>query len=137
MGKRIAFVFLAILVLFTASLINKSVVFEKYAQSFEVYVGESSSRAQIINADTNNLYLLKNVYGQSFKTERKNFDLEAFLKDFNAKVVLVEPLECGVSIYAYSKQIKYRENIDGKIVNLQIFLSKQVTVGTPLIFGSF
>jgi hypothetical protein len=71
-----------------------------------------------------------------------NFDLDAFLVRHQATIVFTEEIESGVSIYAYSKSVKYRKQIKGKIVNLQIFIPKEkqnkdITIGTPIIFGSF
>lgn len=117
--------------------LNSVPVFGKYANKFEVYQGKSGSLCEISTTDRFG-YSLK-----FFKTGEScviNCDIKParILKDFDARIVKIEKIEQGVSIYAYSSKLRHSVIIDGKTVNLQIFCGKeQIKVGTPLIYGSF
>ncbi len=137
MFKRLMLLFLAVTILLAFLSLNSRPVFSDYSNKIELYFNSSSSMAQIVNIDSFNKQFFFSVRGESFKVDKQAFDLENFLKEFSALMVFVEEIEEGVSYYAYSPKIKYRAKILGKTVNLHIFLGKQITVGSPLIFGSF
>ena len=83
-------------------------------------------------------FFLKNIRGESVSLKKENFDLNEFLSDMNAEVVFVEQTEEMNLYYAYSPNLKYKKIVDGRLVNVQIAIAKErVTVGSPLIFGSF
>lgn len=137
MLKKIAVIFFAFLLLFNVYANNNQPIFKGYAKSFEFYLSSPSSSAKIVRANDKLLFIGKDVYGESFRADEKNFCLEEFLSEFNAKIVAVESIEEGVSYYAYSPKIKYRAKVNGKTVNLHVFIGDSVTVGAPLIYGSF
>lgn len=112
-------------------------IFSGYTKRVEVYLGKGGSLSQIQTIDVKDYPYYSGVYGQSFKTDLNEFDLKSFLDDFDAKVIFTESIDEGVSYYAYSPKIKERVNLKGKTINLQIFVGTTVTVGAPLIYGSF
>ena len=126
----------ALWIIISCYFINSRPVFVEYSIDFEVYLNSASSSAQISN--TNFGFLgVKNIRGESFKTDIEDFNMEEFINDYSARIVFVEEIEQGVSYYAYSPKIKYRSKLFGQTINLHIFIGKQVTIGAPLIFGSF
>lgn len=142
MFKKILVCFLSLLLIFGIAIVNKKPIFSGYASNFEVYLGESSSNAKIVNANKIDFLFLNKVCGESFKIDSLDFNIDKFLVKQNAKIVFIEEIESGISIYAYSRTIKYKKRIKGKMVNLQIFIPKdientKITVGTPIIYGSF
>ena len=137
MFKKIFTILLSIIISFTFNMVNNKPLFLGFSDKFELYLGSSSSTAMIVLVDENTFINYKNVCGESFKAEKNNFDLENFLQRFNAKIVFTETIEQGISYYAYSNKIKYKKTVRGKLVNLQIFIGDMVTVGAPIIFGSF
>jgi hypothetical protein len=142
MFKKILVCFLSLLLIFGIAIVNKKPIFSGYASNFEVYLGESSSNAKIVNASKIDFLFLNKVCGESFKIDSLDFNIDKFLVKQNAKLVFIEEIESGISIYAYSRTIKYKKRIKGKMVNLQIFIPKdientKITVGTPIIYGSF
>ncbi len=142
MFKKILVCFLSLLLIFGIAIVNKKPIFSGYASNFEVYLGESSSNAKIVNASKIDFLFLNKVCGESFKIDSLDFNIDKFLVKQNAKIVFIEEIESGISIYAYSRTIKYKKRIKGKKVNLQIFIPKdientKITVGTPIIYGSF
>lgn len=68
-----------------------------------------------------------------------NFEIGEAIDNLNAKVVKTEYLDDGTTvIYAYSKLINEKVEVDGKKVNLQIATKDERTViGWPLIIGSY
>lgn len=142
MFKKILVCFLSLLLIFGIAIVNKKPIFSGYGSNFEVYLGESSSNAKIVNASKIDFLFLNKVCGESFKIDSLDFNIDKFLVKQNAKIVFIEEIESGISIYAYSRTIKYKKRIKGKMVNLQIFIPKdientKITVGTPIIYGSF
>lgn len=133
-----ASVLLASLVLFMGLWLSVRPVFYGRANRLELYLKSNSSNAQIVRVNGNDLQLASGVKGECFKTDKKSFELEDFLLEFQAKKVLEESTQDGQSIYAYSPKIRYCRKIQGKTVNLQVFVGKEeITVGTPLIFGGY
>ena len=137
MFKKITATILSVLLLSTVPLFNAKPVFKGYSSEYEVYINSASSSAEIIRVSEKEFPFVKEVCGEAIKIELGQFSLEKFLEEFSAKVVFIEEISEGVSYYAFSKKIKYRKKIRGKTVNLQIFVGESVTVGTPIICGSF
>lgn len=138
MFKKIMVFLMCITVLSCTFFINKTPIFNAYASNFELYLNSPTSNAQFVRADALSYPFYKNVYGEGFKISSRDFNLERFLKDFSATVILVEEIEHGISYYAYSNQIKYRTILFNRPINLHVFVSEtSVTVGSPLILGSF
>ncbi len=117
-------------------LINVAPIFSGYANSFEIYHGDSAG--QIRTVSYIEYFLSGKIKGEGVTLKKENFDLDDFLRDFKAKIKVCENIEGGVNYYAYSRKIPYRQKIYGKTVNLQIFVGEQtVKVGAPMIYGSF
>lgn len=113
-------------------------IFKDYANTYEVYLESYSSSDDIVKVTCDNFSLLQSIKGLSFKTDKDNFSIAEFLEDFGAEIKFTESVKEGTSYYCYSGKIKYREMVKGKIINLHVFIgSEQVTVGAPLIYGSF
>lgn len=76
--------------------------------------------------------------GGSFLIE-KELDLQELLKSLSVKTVFYEATEFGESLYGYSNKIAQRKTVNGKVVNIQVFIGKnqRITVGIPLIYGSY
>lgn len=129
---------LALSLIFLFCYINVTPVFKGYADEYEVYLGNKGSLSQIISVNESDFIYLENLSGESFTIDKENFNLEKFLTDYDAKLVFVEEIESGISYYAYSKKIKYKANIDKKLINLHVFIGKtNIKVGSPIIYGSF
>ncbi len=112
-------------------------VFFKYTDSLEISLGNSSS-AKLVRVTALESLFINNIHGESFKVDVAEFDFNNFIKEFNASVVLVERTGQGVGYYAYSPNIRYKERVKGRTVNLHIFIAeKEVTVGSPIIYGGF
>ena len=137
MFRKISAVLIAVSLLLLVSVSVKSPVFKEYAKELEVYSGENSSLASILTIATDEFYQIKNVKGESFKVRNKEFNVEEFLLSFSARVVFTEEIKQGTSYYAYSPKISYRAVIKGKVINLQIVVGDEITVGSPIIYGSF
>ncbi len=69
----------------------------------------------------------------------QNFEPVDALKKLNAKLVKVEQLEDGTTIfYAYTDKINKNVTIENNKVNIQIaFYDEYSIIGWPLILGSF
>ncbi|MBQ7236797.1 MAG: hypothetical protein IJX03_06570 [Clostridia bacterium] len=137
MLKKIMAVIFATVCLVSVNGANKAPIFKDYANQFEVYIGDASSSAQITRVTKSEFYFLDGVCGESFKTDKDGFELDRFLSEFSAKIVFTERIAEGTSYYAYSPKIKYRKTVKGKTINLHVFIGKEVSVGAPLILGSF
>ncbi len=137
MLKKLFSLIVATIILFSVSVINSKPVFHGYAKTFEVYIGDNSSNAKIVSVSKKDFFLMSNICGQSFIADKETFDLNDFLEEFGAKIICVEKIKEGVSYYAYSPKIKYKNMLSGKPVNLQIFIGETVKVGSPMIYGSF
>ena len=117
--------------------INFKPIFNDYAQTFQVCLNDKGSASQICLVNKQQFKTLKGVYGESCVVE-KDLDANTILSDFKAKIVLVEDSGSGNSIYAYSSKIKNHVTINGRMVNLHIHTQKDlITVGSPIIYGSF
>lgn len=137
MIKKLLVVIFAILCLSSVKVANSQPIFKGYADSFELYLGGQKSGVEIVRASINLFPFIHNVCGESFKMEAANFNLETFFKQFNAQILFIEEISEGICYYAYSPKIKYRQQVLGEIVNLHVFVGKQITVGSPIIYGSF
>ncbi len=133
-----ASVLLASLVLFMGLWLSVRPVFYGRANRLELYLKSNSSNARIVRINGNDFQLASGVKGECFKTDKKTFVLGDFLLEFQAQKVFEETTQEGRSVYAYSPKIRYCRKVQGKTVNLQVFVGKEeITVGTPLIFGGY
>lgn len=137
MFKRLVVMALSIALIGTIGVFNNKPIFNDYASCYEVYVGTQSSNAKIISVTKNTYSLIHNKVGESCKINGV-FYLREFLSSMNAELVFKEDTEEGTSYYAYSNRIRYKRTVCGKVVNLHVFIGKSgVTVGSPIIYGSF
>ena len=137
MLKKFLTIFLVFLTVALVVFNQKTPVFNNYAHTFEVYIEDNSSLAKIVRVEKDDFLCVRDIKGESFKTEKDSFSLFDFLNDFSATVIFTESIEQGVSYYAYSPKITYEKAINGKKINIQIFIGQTVTVGSPLIYGGF
>ena len=137
MLKKLTFIFLILSLLIHIFKINNQPIFSDYASSFEICFESNSSVNKFVTVSKDEFSFIYGIKGQSFKTAKNDFNLNQFLQKEKAKVVFFEKIEEGTSCYAYSSKIKNHLIINGKKVNIQIFLGEEVTVGSPIIFGSF
>ena len=137
MLKKIITAFLCMVFILCVYLFNSAPIVSG-VEKIEVYLYSSSSNAVIKTVDVNEFYFISNLKGECVKLKAEDFDLENFLSGYGAQVVLTESFDGGKSYYAYSPKIRYRESVCGKQVNLQVAIRGQtVTVGSPIIYGSF
>ena len=75
--------------------------------------------------------------GESVVTD-ESFDLNGFVKSRNLKLLFTE-IAGDVTIYYYSYPFaEYFRYVNGYAVNMQIAVAqKRVTIGVPVIYGSF
>ena len=140
MLKRLFVIFTTVFICIAILVPNKSPIFYGYAPKFELYLQSASSNAVMVVANADDYSNFINVKGESFKTVKENFNLHNFFSDMNAKLLFTESVAEGTSYYAFSKSIRYRDEVRGEVVNLHVFISNatnQVKVGSPLIYGSF
>ena len=136
MFKKVLVLILATCILINLAIFNNQPLFSQFNNKFEVYLSNSSD-GQIVFADSKTYPLISGIYGESVTIEKEKFCLYDFLSNMQAKIIFTEQIDEGTSYYAYSPKIKYRTKIKNKIINLQIFVGKDVKVGSPIIFGSF
>ena len=139
MLKRLTVLFLCALTLIGCWWVNSNELFDGLnGITTELYEHKNSSSAQISLASHLDYRFSTNKYGEACVVDRKDFCLAEFLSDFNASLIFTERLSHGVSYYAYSPQIKYSKNINGKKINIHVFVGDQnVKVASPIIFGSY
>jgi type IV secretory pathway VirB6-like protein len=138
MLKKALFILIAAVTLFVLWAINCVPVFGKMSDNFELYISEHSSNAGIVKVKRQEFPFVRNVTGESCKLKADNFSVIKFFEDFQAEIVFIEETEEGVSYYGYSPLIKYHKDLRGERINLHVFVGgEQVTVGTPIIYGSF
>ena len=136
--KKICLIICAFIVFVGLNLSYSTPLFYTKGQEIEVYLGSASSLAKIERVDFYEFLTLNQVMGESVEYQAQDFCLQEFLDRYNAKLVFSENTSQGQSYFAYSKKIRYKKTINGKLVNLQVFVSNQrVKVGSPIIFGSF
>ena len=117
---------------------NRTAVLYGYSENLTLYLFSSSSNATIVNVDKDSCFLYSNVYGESFWSCDSSLTPQQIFEDFSAKLIETEEILEGISYYAFSPKIKYRTMVGDKVVNLHVFVSdNKITVGTPIIFGSF
>ena len=140
--------------LFYVWCVNAVPMFSDFVGECEVYSKFSSSQATINKVENENYFtqffrrgeavVLPKSYlkitchnPERLSKDELEFVLGDFLDQFNAKLVMLERLEHGVSCYAYSQDIKYSTNIKGKKINLHVFIGETVKIGSPIIYGSY
>lgn len=138
MLKNFFALFLAVLSLFFIHIKTQSPIFEDYAENFEICLEQGSFSSKIFSVDAREFAFYSGIKGESCKLTKADFNLKELLDNFDAKIVMQEDLQNCVCYYAFSPKIKYIESIKGRRVNLHVAVSKDsVTIGAPLIYGSF
>lgn len=135
MFKKIACFAFCIIIIVGVWLTSATPIFANYSNTYELYIGSSSSNAKIVSAGIKEYPFIKNVKGESCIVD---CTVENVISDFNAVVIFTEQTAEGVSYYAYSKDLKKSKILRGEEINLHVFVGKDyVKVGSPIIFGSF
>lgn len=138
MFKKVLVFLLSSFVVISLFVFNNSPLFTNYADEYEVYLTDFSCSSKIIGVSKARFPFILNVKGESVQLKKESFDLENFLKDLNAEIVMIESVENYDCYYAYSPDIKRSKIVYDKTVNLHIAIgNNSVKVGSPLIYGSF
>ncbi len=138
MFKSIRLFFIMILSIICVYAINRKPTFIGYSNEFTLYVQSNSSNCVFRRVNSFGYLFNVNVFGESCKVEKSAFILDDFLDKFSAQIVLVEEVDGLTSYYAYSKDIRYLQVINGKKVNLHVAVGENtVTLATPVVYGSF
>lgn len=138
MVKKTLAIAFSVTLIFFLWVANSKPLFDGYANTFEIYQKDNSSSAQIIKVEKENLWLYPLRYGEACVVKKEGFDKAEFFLSFNATLIMTEEIDTGVNYYAYSPKVKYCKEINGKKVNLHLFVGEQeVKMGSPLIFGSY
>lgn len=116
---------------------SRAPLFAEFSDTFELYLKKGSFDSYITTVGIEDYRLSGDVEGEGC-TVKEGITAEEIMRAFSATVVFGEETEDGISYYCYSENIRYRENLKGKEVNLQIFESSRgIKIGAPLIYGSF
>ena len=138
MPKKLLCVFLAIFSLFSIHRTTNVPTFSNYANTFEISLDNGSFSNGILTVNKSDFALYRGIKGESCEVKKENFDINAFLTDFEAEMVACEKVGDIVCYYAFSPKVKYLEKVNGKKVNLHVAVrDNAVVIGTPIIYGSF
>lgn len=138
MLKKSSIFLIIMMLLICVYFVNKKPVFIDYSNTFTLYTNSNSSNCSFKSVDRLEYLFSINVFGEGCCINKDEFNLEEFLDDFSAKVLLVEQTDSTISYYAYSKKIKYLQVIKGLKINLHVAISgDMVYLGSPVIYGSF
>ena len=81
---------------------------------------------------------LEDIAGESISFFAELSDLYKSVDLLNASVVFCEETNGIVVLYAFTQNIKNYVRVNGELVNLQLaYKNNTVTIGTPLILGSY
>ena len=113
-------------------------IFKGESDKITLYLGNSSSACQMATIDVKDYYKYTGVCGESVVVQKQGFNLTSLLKKYGASVIFSEQIAEGENYYCYSPKLKYRRVLNGKIINLHVFVGESsVSMGSPMIFGSF
>ena len=109
--------------------------------SHTFYLYSKSSNAKIVTLSEENasnfLYLKSNLKGESVIFYNKN-KVASLINELRARKIFIESGDDFHCEYYYSNKINDYVILKGKKVNLHVCYSKDyISVGTPIIFGSF
>ena len=80
---------------------------------------------------------LTDIQGESFSFVEENFDIVQFLEILRAKVVKTQTLGDMTIVYAYNNTLQ-NYVVENQKINLEIAINgSNITVGYPLILGSY
>lgn len=136
--RKIICVVLGLLFTFIIHTFNNQPTFINESDKMTLYIGNNSSTCQMVLIDVKDYHKYTGIAGESVSIEKQNFNLSLLLQKYCAQVVFAEQIAEGVNYYCYSPKLKYRRVLNGKIINLHVFVGQSwVSIGTPMIFGSF
>lgn len=136
MLKKLYITFIAAFFVFALALLNNPPAFYGFSAEKTAYIGSESSQAVI--EDFGALEFVNGIKGESCRVKAENFDLDAVIKNYSAEIIKVERVAGTVSYYFFSPVFKNSVTIGGEKINLHIAVNnEQVTMGTPLIYGSY
>ena len=140
--KKVAKNFIFILLIFTffcLFYINVPKVSVPFKTAGVEYYYKNGSHGAIKLVDKKNGLLNFNKKGEAYLLS-EYLDACTVLDYYGAKVISIEESAWGVSVYAYSEEIKYIKEINDKKINVHLHYDKsngQVKIGFPMIYGSF
>jgi hypothetical protein len=133
--KRFLVLAVCLIVFLSFSLIYSIPILSGYQKKVTSYFYSNSS----LSVESDKIFLLPSgKTGEEITLEKDKVSVRKIISDYNAKILMTERIEEGISVYAYSDKIPFFKRVFGKKINLHIFIGKSyLKVGTPLIFGSF
>lgn len=135
--KKIGVVFAVFILLLSAWIVNAKPTLYNYSKTLTFYSDKGSDGVMTTVSGVDYIFIL-NRAGESFSKKENEFDVFKMLKDFNAEKVIEEVFDGKKSEYFYSDKINYSKTLYGKKVNIHVFTdSGVITVGTPIIYGSY
>ena len=140
MLKKLTIIFLCVISLTICWWVNGKPIFSNLvgAERLEIYQRSNSSRAQIDTVNQLEYKIATNRYGEACVISIQDFKLKEIFDVLHAKLVFTETTNYGVSYYGFSPNIKYSKNLNGKKINVQVFVGEsQVKIASPMIYGSY
>lgn len=138
MLKKVFCIVLAIAVVVAVNLLCSLPLFYGLSDGYTVYLNDGSSMASRVKLNSPIYPFMAKVKGESCKLKKDGFSIDEFFKERNAAILFIEDLDGITCYYGYSEDVKFNALVDGKKVNLQVAVAENsVTVGSPIIFGSF
>jgi hypothetical protein len=121
--------------------VNSKPLFNNLGDGYEVYLKSNSSKAQIVSVLKSNLWLYPQRYGEACVIKDNNLAEKNpldYIQNFGGKLIFSEQTEQGISYYGYSPRIKYAKILNGKKINLHLFVGENYSkIGSPIIYGSY
>ncbi len=154
MKKFIAFVFIALALLFSQTTLSLSSFSKTFFGTHTFFSTENFKSEKTSTTKNGNGFLiecstknaeeifsklnLSKIDGESFCVKSHDFKITNFLNKLNAKIIKTENTQNIKIVYAFSPKFPNFVLIDGQKVNLQIAQNFELTtIGTPLILGGF
>ena len=138
MLKKCLCVIFALVVVALVSVYNGKPLFYEMNKNYLLYTADNSSLAFQTVSDKPFYPFMAKVKGESCKVEKSGFNVDDFFKGYGAEILFVESVDGVISYYGYSKDIKFLTKIKGELINLHVAVAENgVTIGSPIIFGSF
>ncbi len=135
--KRLLIFFLAAAMALAVTELPKAPSFDE-SGTYTLYRYSASSLATEERLRGGVIFDSRSVKGESVTYSSDAFLLSDVLEKYGATLLFSEEVGDVICYYAYSPTLPYRATLYGKTVNLQIATeNRRITLGTPLIFGSF
>lgn len=139
MRKFLILLFVSLILL--ASQINGFAIATKdFGGRYSVYTNNRISEEYTLSPYEVILHHVKNgsVQGESVRFIGKDKDIDEFIEELNITVVDEQNLSNIRIIYGYTTRFGEHRVLEGKKVNVQIAKrGATITIGTPMIIGSF